>query len=259
MSNSGAERESLTIEQALQDRETAAAVAALTAVQSQGYLRTDRLLNNYAQGDSSTQNHNGQPGGKRDLEMSSNNMYQNDVPESSWDKGYHIPQISTLNDDQAHAKALQGITNSGIPVYDSQNENENASNHPGEPQHKKRRTTTGSSANTISQSEPGPLINMEEYDQEEEDNEEFKRRRIQRACDLCRRKKIRCDGAHSSRRNQKCSNCAEGKTDCTYVEAAKRRGPPAGYIETLEWKVARLEALARDVRFSLFVEFADRT
>lgn len=87
----------------------------------------------------------------------------------------------------------------------------------------------------------------EPEDSDHSDPNDPKRRKVQRACDFCRRKKIRCDGAHSSRRNQKCSNCVEAKSDCTYVEAAKRRGPPLGYIETLEWKVSKLEALAQRV------------
>lgn len=42
-----------------------------------------------------------------------------------------------------------------------------------------------------------------------------------------------------------CSNCKEAGADCTYVEHAKRRGPPPGYLETLEFKVSKLEALIR--------------
>lgn len=79
--------------------------------------------------------------------------------------------------------------------------------------------------------------------QDEEDEQENKRRRVQRACDACRRKKIRCDGAQAGKRNITCSNCLETKIECTYVEAAKRRGPPPGYIEALEWKVQRFEEL----------------
>lgn len=44
-----------------------------------------------------------------------------------------------------------------------------------------------------------------------------------------------------------CSNCTEAGASCTYVEHAKRRGPPPGYLETLEFKVGRLEDLVRRV------------
>lgn len=40
-----------------------------------------------------------------------------------------------------------------------------------------------------------------------------------------------------------CANCQEYGLECTYVEAAKRRGPPKGYIDTLEQRSRRLERL----------------
>ncbi|RDX43515.1 hypothetical protein OH76DRAFT_1487785 [Lentinus brumalis] len=64
----------------------------------------------------------------------------------------------------------------------------------------------------------------EDYDDGSAQN--AKKRRIQRACDMCRRKKIRCDGAQMP--NNRCSNCVSYRLECTYVEAAKKRGPPKG-------------------------------
>ncbi|KIL64052.1 hypothetical protein M378DRAFT_163769 [Amanita muscaria Koide BX008] len=68
-----------------------------------------------------------------------------------------------------------------------------------------------------------------------------KKRRIQRACDMCRRKKIRCDGAQMA--DNRCTNCTAYDLLCTYVEAAKKRGPPKGYVESLENRVQKLEGL----------------
>ncbi|GHJ90050.1 hypothetical protein NliqN6_6452 [Naganishia liquefaciens] len=84
--------------------------------------------------------------------------------------------------------------------------------------------------------------------QDEDDEQDNKRRRVQRACDACRRKKIRCDGAQAGKANYTCSNCLETKIECTYVEAAKRRGPPPGYIEALEWKVQKFEELVARIK-----------
>ena len=42
---------------------------------------------------------------------------------------------------------------------------------------------------------------------------------------------------------KECANCQEYGYDCTYVEAAKRRGPPKGYIDTLEQRCGRLEGV----------------
>ncbi|TIC48424.1 hypothetical protein E3Q04_04465 [Wallemia mellicola] len=60
-----------------------------------------------------------------------------------------------------------------------------------------------------------------------------KKRKITRACDICRsrRKKIKCDGPSKAEQGLKCTNCNNNNFTCTYVEAAKRKGPPKGYIE----------------------------
>ncbi|KAL5525563.1 hypothetical protein ACEPAG_6899 [Sanghuangporus baumii] len=71
--------------------------------------------------------------------------------------------------------------------------------------------------------------------------QEYKKRRIQRACDTCRRKKIRCDGGQMP--NNRCSNCTAYNLECTYVEAAKKRGPPKGYVESLENRLENMEKL----------------
>ncbi|KAF8805406.1 hypothetical protein BYT27DRAFT_7193177 [Phlegmacium glaucopus] len=74
-------------------------------------------------------------------------------------------------------------------------------------------------------------------------NQGLKKRRIQRACDICRRKKVRCDGVQMP--GNRCSNCVSYSLDCTYVEASKKRGPPKGYVESLENRVEKLDKLLR--------------
>ncbi|KAK0333560.1 hypothetical protein LTR94_020272 [Friedmanniomyces endolithicus] len=68
-----------------------------------------------------------------------------------------------------------------------------------------------------------------------------KRRRIARACDMCRKKKIKCDGT------QKCSHCLNYKTECIFTMVEKKRAPPKGakYIEGLENRLGRMENLLR--------------
>ncbi|KAA1476284.1 hypothetical protein DENSPDRAFT_806964 [Dentipellis sp. KUC8613] len=87
---------------------------------------------------------------------------------------------------------------------------------------------------------------MSSADDEPNDSENIasqnaKKRRVQRACDVCRRKKIRCDGGQMP--GNKCSNCIAYNFECTYVEAAKKRGPPKGYVESLETRLEKMEAL----------------
>ncbi|TVY43617.1 Activator of stress genes [Lachnellula occidentalis] len=67
-----------------------------------------------------------------------------------------------------------------------------------------------------------------------------KRRRVTRACDECRRKKIKCDG------KQPCTHCTVYSYDCTYDQPSNRRRNPAPqYIEALETRLQRAETLLR--------------
>ncbi|KAF1810878.1 hypothetical protein P152DRAFT_467583 [Eremomyces bilateralis CBS 781.70] len=69
-----------------------------------------------------------------------------------------------------------------------------------------------------------------------------KRRRVTRACDECRRKKIKCDG------KQPCTHCQVYSYECTYDQPSNRRRNAAPqYIEALESKLKRAEALLRVV------------
>ncbi|KAJ5574232.1 uncharacterized protein N7459_008659 [Penicillium hispanicum] len=75
-----------------------------------------------------------------------------------------------------------------------------------------------------------------------DDTNDAKRRRIARACDMCRKKKIKCDG-----KMPKCSHCINYKTDCIFTQVEKKRNPPKGakYIEGLENRLGRMESLLR--------------
>ncbi|KIM42578.1 hypothetical protein M413DRAFT_120145 [Hebeloma cylindrosporum] len=70
-----------------------------------------------------------------------------------------------------------------------------------------------------------------------------KKRMIQRACDICRRKKTRCDGVQWQ--GTRCSNCKAYNLDCTYVEEAKKRGIPKSYVDNLEKRAEKLDKLLR--------------
>lgn len=74
------------------------------------------------------------------------------------------------------------------------------------------------------------------------DQGDAKRRRIARACDMCRKKKIKCDGKMPA-----CSHCLNYKTECIFTQVEKKRQPPKGakYIEGLENRLGRMESLLR--------------
>ncbi|KAF2198279.1 hypothetical protein GQ43DRAFT_443490 [Delitschia confertaspora ATCC 74209] len=88
---------------------------------------------------------------------------------------------------------------------------------------------------------PGPMFNNDEMD-DGHDQGDPKRRRIARACDMCRKKKIKCDGKMPA-----CTHCQNYKTECIFTQVEKKRQPPKGakYIEGLENRLARMESLMR--------------
>lgn len=45
----------------------------------------------------------------------------------------------------------------------------------------------------------------------------------------------------------RCSNCIAYNFECTYIEAAKKRGPPKGYVESLENRLEKMEKLLQKV------------
>ncbi|KAJ3712064.1 fungal-specific transcription factor domain-containing protein [Lentinula raphanica] len=98
--------------------------------------------------------------------------------------------------------------------------------------------------------------NEEDLNDDQSFHEQYqssKKRRIQRACDICRRKKS--DGTQMP--GSQCSNCIAYNFECTYVEAAKKRGPPKAfvsstiacysYVESLENRIDKMTALFRNL------------
>ncbi|KAJ3098486.1 hypothetical protein HDU97_003985 [Phlyctochytrium planicorne] len=70
-----------------------------------------------------------------------------------------------------------------------------------------------------------------------------KRKRITQACDSCNKKKIKCDGLKPT-----CTNCSKSNNQCSYSRGAKKRGPRAGYIESLENRLKEMEALLQPLQ-----------
>jgi hypothetical protein len=54
-----------------------------------------------------------------------------------------------------------------------------------------------------------------------------KRSKVSRACDECRRKKIKCD-AQSEANEQPCSNCRRSNAQCLFSRVPQKRGPSKG-------------------------------
>lgn len=67
-----------------------------------------------------------------------------------------------------------------------------------------------------------------------------KRSKVSRACDTCRKKKIKCNAEYSSSLKEitkKCDNCIKNQVECLFSRTPLKRGPSKGYIRDLEEKL----------------------
>lgn len=67
------------------------------------------------------------------------------------------------------------------------------------------------------------------------------RSKVSRACDECRRKKIRCDAVDETGATP-CSNCARTGAKCAFSRQPMKRGPSKGYIKELAERLNTLES-----------------
>ncbi|KAJ5899487.1 hypothetical protein N7495_004231 [Penicillium taxi] len=74
-----------------------------------------------------------------------------------------------------------------------------------------------------------------------------KRSKISRACDECRRKKIRCDASSESGLDT-CSNCRRLTVQCQFSRVPMKRGPSKGYIKELAERLHTLESQMQPVQ-----------
>ncbi|KAK0477292.1 fungal-specific transcription factor domain-containing protein [Armillaria novae-zelandiae] len=73
---------------------------------------------------------------------------------------------------------------------------------------------------------------------------EEKKRRLPRACDMCKKKKIRCDSDQMP--GKRCSNCVTFNLQCTHVEAMNSLGSAKGYVQTLEGRLDKMEEIFKN-------------
>ncbi|KAJ2248133.1 hypothetical protein GGI13_004774 [Coemansia sp. RSA 455] len=109
------------------------------------------------------------------------------------------------------------------------------------------RTRSGS-ASTRGMSEEDPAIDVAQDDEEEEDEEEEedpveeeganKQARLMRACDNCRRKKVKCNGTKPS-----CSHCTRMKLGCHYSPLVRKKRVRRSIIDKLEERLESMEQM----------------
>ncbi|KAH6633430.1 hypothetical protein C7974DRAFT_171085 [Boeremia exigua] len=81
----------------------------------------------------------------------------------------------------------------------------------------------------------------EHHEQFDPNDPNRKRSKVSRACDECRRKKIRCD-ATSENGPEACSSCKRTGARCQFSRQPMKRGPSKGYIKELADRLNSLES-----------------
>lgn len=68
------------------------------------------------------------------------------------------------------------------------------------------------------------------YSQQSEEVYRKKRTRAKRSCDMCRKKKTKCDADV----RQPCTKCELANLTCEFLVEQKKRGPNSGYVFYLQ-------------------------
>ncbi|KAK5113376.1 hypothetical protein LTR62_003476 [Meristemomyces frigidus] len=92
-----------------------------------------------------------------------------------------------------------------------------------------------------SQQQQGPPVNVPVAGPSDPDSAKKERTKVSRACDECRRKKIRCDAIDESGQTP-CSNCNRTNARCAFSRQPMKRGPSKGYIKELAERLNSLES-----------------
>ncbi|KAK6531383.1 hypothetical protein TWF281_008190 [Arthrobotrys megalospora] len=84
---------------------------------------------------------------------------------------------------------------------------------------------------------PAPNTNNE-VRRESADGDAPRQKRI--ACVVCRKRKLKCDGARPA-----CGTCSRLGHNCSYDEIRRKSGPKRGYVKALEARLAQVETLLK--------------
>lgn len=101
--------------------------------------------------------------------------------------------------------------------------------------------TSASSMTAVSTPSESGSNKVEESSRSQSSSQAQKKRRIPGACDICKRKKIRCDSGEMP--GNRCSNCIQYGLECTHKEVTKTLGSAKGYVESLEGRLEKMDKL----------------
>ncbi|KAF2020872.1 hypothetical protein BU24DRAFT_10138 [Aaosphaeria arxii CBS 175.79] len=84
------------------------------------------------------------------------------------------------------------------------------------------------------------VMGLDEHNMFSDHDSSRKRSKVSRACDECRRKKIRCDATNENG-PEACSSCKRTGARCQFSRQPMKRGPSKGYIKELADRLNSLE------------------
>jgi len=88
---------------------------------------------------------------------------------------------------------------------------------------------------------PNGLPMPQDYDMTPGSDSSRKRTKVSRACDECRRKKIKCNADEGENGPQACHACQRTGAQCQFSRQPMKRGPSKGYIKELADRLRDLE------------------
>lgn len=171
-------------------------------------------------------------------QVQAHNHDQSDMPHSEPETPqHHVSRPANLVELQLAAQLGQGLA--GPPLLPATDPNMNVEDpnlrsimpHPGpEQQQTPSYVQDGPSADPMAQ-HPAPVPGEQQlppqYAMTGDNVPPRKRSKVSRACDECRRKKIKCD-AQSDTGESPCSSCARSNMRCLFSRVPQKRGPSKG-------------------------------
>ena len=139
------------------------------------------------------------------------------------ERQHEVPDDPAL---RTHLTNMMGNFTGFAPMYEQQASNDATSHLP---------------PGTVAYAQAGG--NNDSAPQTHQDRNRTPRTKVSRACDECRRKKIRCDAVDETG-NTPCSSCVRTGNTCAFSRQPMKRGPSKGYIKEL---AERLNTLERQV------------
>ncbi|GAA5902640.1 hypothetical protein JCM8208_007026 [Rhodotorula glutinis] len=107
-------------------------------------------------------------------------------------------------------------------------------------------TTSGSSSHPAQPKGKAKQQQLHRKDSTKDSHDKEPRKRSSKACDNCRKSKCKCTRILDPASGEPvgpCQNCITVGAICTFLGASRKRGPPKGYIEAIESRLHRMEAL----------------